>query len=149
LSPELITHVVAKARIADANVARHVAAALDVRRRALLKSYMLLTTPCDLEASTESLVVLTDRAVQAGLASSTGASYRAELLDAAGRSIAPARRLSASVGDIELALPTAARVRQYVIARVQAEYADTSSLPPVELHLSRSTGVLRVVGIRH
>ncbi len=149
LSPELITHVVAKARIADPNVARHVAGALDVRRRALLKSYMMLTTPCDLDASTESLVVLTDRAVQAGLASSNSVSYRAELFDAAGRSIAPLARLTSSVGDIELPLPRAARIRQYVIARVQAEYPDTTPGSPVELHLSRSTGVLRVVGIRH
>ena len=89
-----------------------------------------------------------DRAVAEGVVSGAGAHYLAELFDERGRPLGPARRLNASLGEIELSLPRAARVRSYVIARLHAEYPEHGRLPPVEVHLSRATGVLRVIGIR-
>ena len=153
---ELLTHVSTKllaaavraGSIADAGVARHLRRALEARRAALVSRHLLAATPCAVTATTERLLVFEDRAVAEGVVSGAGAHYLAELFDERGRPLGPARRLNASLGEIELSLPRAARVRSYVIARLHAEYPEHGRLPPVEVHLSRATGVLRVIGIR-
>lgn len=128
---------------------------LRARRKQVVDFGMSLVTPCEAlrvrpgQGGQQELVLL-DRAIAFGSASPSTGRYELALLDAEGNELRPPVEVRGAGPHVLLPLPTEGwPAGEYRIARVVAIRSERRAPRPLEVHLIRRGGALRILGVRH
>ncbi len=149
ISNAFIARAIDEAYLPDPALVGHLRSAIAARRDQLVARLMKEVTPCELAGLTPELLSLSDSALGNNMGGRTGSAYRVSFLTEKGEPLMQTVRMSSSLGDIDVALPTTVRERDYTIVRVLGE-RDGKLLPrAMELHLSARNGRPYVIGVRH
>ncbi len=150
-TPAHIRAAVAQGRYEDARTARYAADTLIGRQRKLMRYYFARTNPIDRFRVRGDRVCFRDLLIAHKLATAAeraSTRYHLAAYDFAGRAIAPAATSTADTsGSACMAgLKPATTRNGYTIVRVSTRRG-SRQLAPVEIHLARRDGRLRIIGV--